>query len=270
MIVQKHAGETFREVIDRAYAARRLTNASYSLRAFARDLGISAELLSAVLRGTRGLSRKSALAVAMGLKFSEEDSRYFCDLVDALHARDATTRRLASLRTASAQTQVVHSYGLDVFRLVSDWYHLGILELLATKGFRSDSAWIASRLGVEAEEIDAAVERLQRLELMTIDVTGAWRPLGDFVAGPDGISSDAVRKFHAQIITRALESLQTQALHERDVSSLVMAFDPADMGEAKKLIRDFRRSFEQKLARKNPPDRVYCLGMQFFRLDRDA
>ena len=46
--------------IREAYAARRVKNATYSLRAFARDLGVSHPLLSQVLNGRRPLTLKQA------------------------------------------------------------------------------------------------------------------------------------------------------------------------------------------------------------------
>ena len=59
----------YRDVLKEMLGTRVASNPNYSLRAFARDLGISASTLSHVLSLRKGLSTKSATQVAKKMFF---------------------------------------------------------------------------------------------------------------------------------------------------------------------------------------------------------
>ncbi len=55
---------------------------------------------------------------------------------------------------------------MDVFLSLSDWYNDAIIELLRTKGFESQSVFVAKRLGMSLEEADSALKRLFHLGIL--------------------------------------------------------------------------------------------------------
>jgi uncharacterized protein (TIGR02147 family) len=224
-------------------------------------------MLSAVLSGRRALSRTLAQKIGKNLGVTADDLEYFCDLAESSCSRSAVRKRLARARLETVWAQEISFFGLDAFRFMSDWYHLAILELISLESFRPDPLWIAKKLGVSASEVREAVARLVRLGVLEIRSDGSWAPLAPFVAGPDGIPSEAVRRFHAQVLARATASLETQNILERDISTVFMAFDSGQLDEAKKLIKEFRRSFSKKMPRPRKLDSLYSLGIQFVRLD---
>ena len=60
-----------REILSDALNERISINPGYSLRAFARDLGISPQLLSNVINGKRGMSADLATRIAGKINLSE-------------------------------------------------------------------------------------------------------------------------------------------------------------------------------------------------------
>ncbi|MGZ3699878.1 MAG: helix-turn-helix domain-containing protein, partial [Bdellovibrionota bacterium] len=66
----KHGSRHYSELLNEAFAERKAKNPSYSLRAFARYLAISAAALSQVLSRKRDLSKRNALKVAERLGLS--------------------------------------------------------------------------------------------------------------------------------------------------------------------------------------------------------
>lgn len=90
--------QNFRDILKAELEKRQLRNPRYSLRSFARDLGLSAPRLSDVLRGRYGLSRGVAESLAEKLKLPEEEAAYFCDLVEASHGRSRHAKELALAR----------------------------------------------------------------------------------------------------------------------------------------------------------------------------
>lgn len=84
---------------------RQARNARYSLRSFARDLGLAPPRLSDILRGRYGLSGAAAAELAARLRMSEEESFHFRDLAEAEHGRSRLARENARLRLKRAVIQ---------------------------------------------------------------------------------------------------------------------------------------------------------------------
>lgn len=54
------------------FLERKKRNSKYSLRAFSRDIGMSASNLIAVMKGRKKLSTKQACKIAINLKFTND------------------------------------------------------------------------------------------------------------------------------------------------------------------------------------------------------
>lgn len=255
----------YRDTIRQTLETRAARNPRYSLRSFARDLGISPSRLSDVLNRRYGLSVAAATDLARGLGLNEDESKRFCDQVEAQHARDRRKRNAALARVAVASVKY-NSLSADSFQVISDWYHYAIIELCFTKGFRSCPDWIARQLELSPAVARAAIDRLKRLELLRVEENGQLAPSQNFYSSPEGTPSEAVRKFHRQVLEKALVAIDCQTMDERDLGSMIVAIDPAQLPEAKTEIRKFRRSFDAKYGAGENRTQVYCLATQLFRL----
>ncbi len=253
----------FRNILKLHYEIRNRKNRSYSLRAFARDLGLTSSRLTEVLQGKQGLSGKWAAQIADRLQLSHEEKQEFCDLVDAQHSRSILKRNLAQERLSQFNKIVIKPLAEDAFRLIADWYHYAILELTYLKDFSSDSTWIAKKLKITKEEAEEAVMRLERLNLIIRTADGSFKPSKHMTTTTDGVSSVAIRKFHDQIIQKALWSLHNQTVEQRNITNMMFAINKEDLPWAESVIRDFRRTFSKKIE-SNPlkKDSVYCLAIQ--------
>lgn len=260
--------QDYRETLRRELENRCANNPRYSLRSFARDLKISPARLSDVLSGRYGLSRAAAFDIAKVIGLNAQETEFFCNQVDSQHARSKQQRE-AALALVQDRTAHYRTLSLDGFHVISDWYHYAILELSLTKDFQSDSAWIARALGINQLVVKSAIERLLRLDLL-VEKDGFWRAAEDFTASTDGIPSEAIRKFHKQILTKALAAIELQSIAERDLTSMVMAIDSRQLDAAKAEIKKFRRGFDAKFGASQSKDRVYCLSIQFFNLQEKS
>src|SRR5947207_7819225 len=77
----------FQAILNREYLSRRRKNPAYSLRAYARDLGVQPSKLSEALKGTKGFSPKLAGQIADRLNLTMDERVLFVTLVTARHAR---------------------------------------------------------------------------------------------------------------------------------------------------------------------------------------
>lgn len=255
---------TYRQILLETLESRCQKNARYSLRTFARDLGISAPRLSRVLNGHLGFSRQAANEVAKKLNLSLEERELFCTLVESEHARASVTRASAQKRSMELSS-AFQTLSIDSFRVISDWYHLAILELTLVQGFQSEPSWISRQLGITETEAKAAVERLLRMELLKMH-EGRLCSTGSNFVNPKGTPSDAVRKFHSGILARAQQAIELQTSTEREFANLTFAFDEEELPQMRKFIREFTNRMSTKMASSPKRTRVYNLSIQFFAL----
>ncbi len=259
----------YRQVLQKELMDRCESNPRYSLRAFARDLKLSPSRLSEVLNRKQGLSRQAAEGISKTLGYSDEEAEYFCDLVSLKHARSVKEREDAKIRVFKAdfdrQRDELYSLQLDSFKIISDWYHLGILELMKVSNFKHDTKWISRRLGVQVIQIELAIERLCRVGLMKIEnerfiavQSNGWVP--------GGIPSSSIRKFHRQVLGKALVAMDTQAVEERFFSTHLLTLNRSDLPKAFEAIADFQKKFCVDLESDISKDLLYCISMQLFKI----
>lgn len=262
----------YRGILREELESRCQQNPRYSLRAFARDLEIAPSRLSEILNGKQGLSREAADAIAKKLGYSAEYREYFCDLVGAVHARSKVEKEASKLRLMQYQNREEDYYiiPMDAFKIISEWYHLAIVELTKIEGFKNDTGWIARKLGIQPIQVELAIERLLRLNILRREddriIALEWNT-------PE-VPSEHIRKFHRQIMEKAMVAMTKQALEKRYFTSSVIPIAKSQLADAKDAIWKFQHGFcttYGETADEGQPDRdaVYCLAIQFFGLTED-
>ncbi len=246
-----------RHLLLRELERRCQQNPKYSLRAFAKALDLNPAMLSMVISGKRNLSKKMAKKIAAKLALNPDDTSSFIST--------------AASREIFAQP-IVPKYrdiALDQFATISDWYHYGILSLVETKNFKPNFQWIASRLGISVMEAKAAVERLERMELL--DTTSKrWSQIGGDIMIENEVSTAATRHFQSQMLKLIQYSLENDPPNLRDISSITMAIRPEDIHMAKEEIRKFKIHLMNLLEKKGFAQEVYSLTVQLFPVSRNG
>lgn len=247
------------------FVERVARNPSYSLRAFARNLGVSHAYLSMIFNGHRRLPVHQAMRFS---QLSGLDSDRGRALVEA--ARWATFDRPVRDAQSPASIRPREDYyrlQLDYFRVLSDWHYVAILDLTALANFEPDERWIAARLSLRTPVVKAAVKRLIRLGMLTIE-GGRWRKTHARIEVPTYQPEEAIRRFHLQMIEKAVEAAQSSRLEDferRDICGTTMALNPKRLAEAKRRIRRFRRSLLNYVTQGKCTE-LYQLNTQFFPL----
>lgn len=236
-------------------------NPRYSLRRFAQAIGISHTVLSLVMSGKRPLSKKAALKVSDFLGMGPHERELL--IANRAKGKDGVARGVV-LKTDGPSRQM----SLDTFAVISDWYHFAILSLLEIPRAKLEARWISARLGISEIEARAAIERLQRLELVAKDEKGRWRQSGAPIRFENRDSTAATRNYHTQLLARAQDSLEHDEAGIRDFTQMTFAIDPKDLDYARKRIREFRRTLAAELEGRGIPQQVYSLNVQLFPLSQ--
>lgn len=268
------AHQDYRQILKAELDNRCEQNPRYSLRAFARDLELSPSRLSEILNYKQGVSRKAAEKIAINLGYRENEIMYFCDLVSVRHARSVREKQDAHLRLLKKEVESKENktfqLQIDAFRIISDWYHIGILELMKMRTFKPDAKWISRRLSVSPIQIELAIDRLIRVGLLKKNTTGHLEALENDGWIPGGIPSESIRKFHKQLLSKALEAISTQPVNQRYFQTHLLALDKEDVPEASKEIEQFQHRFCERFQKGDRKDKVYCVAMQLFKIAEEG
>lgn len=259
----------YREVLRSALLERQGSNPAYSLRAFARDVGLTAAQLSLVLSGKRGLSKSSGQKICHALGMSPDESGYFEILIESSHARRISDRKRARAKLSSFESYRSDAYRLqlNLFKVISDWHHFALLQLLGIRGQSHASVDLASELGISNSVVIEALDRLTQLEL--IEKHGKrYKVLRDTVATTDGVPSEAIRKFHRQILEKALQAIPNQSVDERYLMTTILPVSQSDMARAQARIQEFHQKFVEEFGSAPDQDRIYGLAVQYFRISK--
>ena len=257
----------FSDLLGHEYKKRQVTNPRYSMRAFSRDLEISSASLSLILRKQSGLSQPKAKLIARKLKLNEQESGYFCTLVQANTAKLPLLRTAARLRLRQFETRY-NSLSEDAFQAISQWYHFAVMELVRIHGSDAKPEKISKKLGITTKEAKASIDRLFRLGILKIE-NERMIVASDCIILPDGPADNAARSFHRQLLTKALSALDQQSVEERNIASVVLRVKEKDLKKASQMLKEFRRKFCAEMESGEGHDRVYALSMPFFRLDQE-
>lgn len=238
-----------RQILQNELNRRQSANPRYSLRAYARDLGIGVSCISEVLSGKRRLSPKNIVKVLNLLKLSKaEKDGFFESLQGGRNRLEESYMNLFE----------------DEFRLISDWYYLAILSLARMRTNRAEPAWIARRLNISATEAEDALQRLVRLGFIRVE-NGSMVRLARAVSTTLDIPSAAIRNYHKQTLALAAQSLDTVPVELRDICSVTMPASRKNIRKVKALLLKTRKKVATMLEDPQASD-VYTLTIQLFPL----
>lgn len=224
-------------------------NPRYSLRSFASNLQTNPAILSTILSKKRTLTEAHITKFGAALSLDPSTIQSFVQNLKKRH-----------ISTYQELTQ-------DVFLSISEWYYDAILEMTGLKSFKPDPKWIAKVLDISINEVNAAVERLIRLELLEIDKNGKLNDSSR--SNSNTIDSDfsniAMRKYQKKILEKSIEALEKLPRTDRDHTSMMVCGDPKDLKKVKEMIKEFRHSVAAYLERNGArSEEVFQLAVSIF------
>ncbi len=258
---------SYRDFLKGVLAEKAKDSPSYSLRAFSEKVGFSNSFLSEVMNGKKSLSVEAAFKIAIKLNMTEAESQYFCLMVQYEQEEDPVFREeLARRLKALNPRRESFDLSVDLFKAISDWYHFAILELTYLPDFRLDAGMISKKLGVTKVEVELAIERLKRLELIEKDRQGRYKKAHSYVLTQTSLPNEAFKLHHQQVLEKAIESLNSQGPQERMSATDIVAFDSKYMPEIERLSREFSSGVMKFAEKSKVKDRVGALSVHFFNL----
>lgn len=261
------------EFLAALFAEKKSRHPNFSLRGWAKQLRLkNPAILSRVLRGDRAVTAQLLAQIEDTLELSPEERRYLNLLV--LYSK---SKSVSEKKVLSNALSALHPKGnftplsLDTFRVISDWYHTAILEMMNLKGFNESPDWIAAQLGGEVNSgvVKAALGRLIRLNLVVRDSSGKLkRNVNGQLRIGGKEKSQAVRAYHRQLITKALDAIEGQTLEQRYLTANTVTLSSKALSEVKALVDECHAKITS-LAADGDGDYTYQVNIQMFQLTGD-
>lgn len=258
--------DNFSKYLRSDWQLRRQEDHSFSLRKYARLLGIDATALSRIVKGERRVTIDTFLRIAAKLQMSAQQIEFFQRGLTGQRGRPPAEARAGRVADPSGQTH----YELleeEVSEALSHWYLTAILETAYLDDFVPDPRWIARRLGISELEVKIGLKQLLSLGLIEMRPEGGWtEKFGHFTNINGKFTSAAKRSLQKELLRKALEAVDSVDFDRRDQTSLTFAVDAELLGEARELITRFRRDLNQLMQKTPVRDQVYQLTVSLFPL----
>lgn len=234
-------------------------NPRYSVRAFSRALDLDPSLLSKILNGRRRPSPQVRQRLVTHLHCSSVE-------VAALSGAEDTGSLWKKNSPAASPFRELSD---DEFKIISDWHHYALFEILNVKGCRSTPRWMAGALGLSVAEVTLALRRMEKAGIIARKPRGGWVRSAAGITNIHGtISALPFRILQRQLLEKAIAALDSVPLEKRDQTSMTMAIDVSRLPEARAAIRRFRRDMSRFLERRPELTEVYNLSISLFPLSQ--
>lgn len=244
--------------IQQELANRQRHNPQYSLRAFARDIGVHPATLSQVMKGNRPLPLKTSHVVVEKLALAPKERTLF---LESLY-RSKTTIDDIKIDENDDRFMLDESY----FNVIAQWEHYAVLTLFDIDSFDCSVQEVARRLGISELRADVVLENLKVSGLLSFE-DGQYRKSQSRVRTTEDISSLALKESHKETLEMGKVKLDEVEVMLRDFSAMTVAVDLEKLTEAKTIIREFRQKMMALLRDGNKTD-VYQLAIQFYPLTK--
>jgi len=259
--------DTYRDYIKREFEERVNANPMYSMRSFARDLSMSPSTLSEVLNEKKGISLKKADLIAQKLKMPDWQAGLFCDLVAVEHGKSAVQREAAKLRISEkAKDNAVKLLSEKAMKSLCSWVELAVLELTYLCDFEPSAKWVSSKIGVDTEKAQAAIDNLIETDLLQVNASGAWLDKSAVFSSTDNIPSQDIQNFHKTVLRKAVQKLD-KSLEERTVKTVIFSISKENKNRIDKVLNE---AIEKIVSIADQPGQkredVLCFSTQLFTL----
>jgi uncharacterized protein (TIGR02147 family) len=241
---------------------RKSHDPKYSLRAFARDLGVSSSRLSEFLQRNDGMNAQTANKIAKALQLSFNEKQYLQLLIKSFAGRSAADRENAKKTLAEILEKKKYVLAQSGFGgLLSRWYYIPLMELLSLCNGRPKTS-VARILGISIAEVNEAIAHLTLSGPLRPNGRG-WQKATPLLQLESAVPSTAVKNYHQKASESAARSLN-QPIENRKFLSSVLGIRRSSVSEARRDIEKFNAEFMAKYATENAAETVYGINVHFF------
>lgn len=228
------------------YEKRKSKNPSYSLRAYAKLLGVDQSSLSKFFKGERSFSQATidSCLAKLGL--------------------DESTRKSIEDDIKNRESEYIVQED-EVIKLLGHWKYWAILEFFKTV-HNHEVSTISGKLGLTKEDTQKCIDELIQLNFISFD-NGRYsllKPNNTWISNKK--TTEARRQFQKMLLSESIEAIERVPIDFREHGSLTVAIDKKNLPAIKEKIRNFQKDLGKMIQKKGELNEVYQLTISFFPL----
>jgi uncharacterized protein (TIGR02147 family) len=223
-------------------------NSSYSMRGFAKYLGMDSGSLSAILNRKIPLTIKRFDRLVTKFKLAERQIQQYREEILQSSSSPVAFKMLKE----------------DGAIALSKAHYSIILHLFDLSSFKSDVEWIANRVGITIDECSEALHRLESLKLIELQENGNYIKIVDnisFLNGRTPESGKALKELMREYFDLAFRGIDEALDSERLHSGTIFSIKKSELPGIIEHLRNTRvkiLSSQNKIKKK---DEVYLLSI---------
>lgn len=224
------------------------------------------------MNGNRNLSSEAANLICIALGLEGDYAEYFRLLVSYEQTQDVQLRlvfskKLQQLNPSFPSESQTKDLSIDAFRAISEWYHVAILEMTQLNDASVFTPTrIAKRIGISPLEAQQAIERLLRLELLEKLDDGTYQKTHHIGLFETKNYSQALRKFHKQLLDKATAALEHQPPEEAIFGSYTFSVDPKKIPDARRKLAQMGKELVNLFGESKKRSETYSFAFGLFSL----
>lgn len=268
MTTQATSTEDYLRILQNEFLQRKQKNKKYSLRAFAKFLGVSHALLSLVFLKKKGLSPKMADKISTKLALSHLERNIFISSVEKCFSRSAKKKtRAGQVLNELHKQKHFKSLTQENVSQIDHWAYVAVFEAIYSKKAQTTKE-LCFFLDQKPSMVVKVVTYL--LEISAIaDENGTYSALSSSLHTTNDIPAMAMVNYHISMAQKAIDSIQKQPVHIREFQNAILTVNHESIGEAKKMIRNFIHEFNTRFYVDNDNSQLYSLFVSFFKMGRE-
>lgn len=238
----------FAEALRRCVANAQVQN-GYSLRAFAKSLGVPVSTLSECIREKDSVTARRAGEIVKKLPIEKEEQ----------------DRLLALMHLPPQQDRA--KLPEEDYKILLDWRYIAILTCFELDGQDHEAVAIAKRLGIDVKEAAAILDDLVARGFLRAQGGGLVKS-EDHWQTSDGPPRDVIRRHHLENLEVARRALENVPADQRDFTSFTFAGNLQDLALIRQEIRALHARISAIVEGSRPKNRLLRFTINFFPMDQ--
>lgn len=235
------------EVLKNDFKERKLANPRYSLRAYAKKIGLSIGTLSYLLNGKSSITVERAREILNRLQLP---TRLKNEILVLMNIEPVFDKKELSA---------------DLYSLIAPWQNRALLFSFDLDEKSRNLDITAKKIGLSTPKVKAMINLFLSKGLLHKGPNGEIYRNREILKTTDGKPSRGLRELHRSNIELGLHAIDKVPIKERDLSSLSFAGNPEKLDELRLEIHKF---YEKALAimESGPRTEVFQLSIQLLPL----
>lgn len=253
-------------------ALKKRSSSSFSLRAWAKQLGMKSHApLHDILNKKRNIPKSLVPELLKSIKLVGREKEYFEVLIDYQRAKSGEQKKIYKEkleRISPVELRTIND--IDAYKYITDPLHIILAEMTQLKSYNPSSLWIKQSLREtkNLKEIEDIIKRLKQLKVIEEKEEKTIKH-PEHIYTEIEIESSVIQSYHKECMQMAIEQISKQTVQNKEYNSLCFNIKKTQLPKIKEELRKFvNQMINDFEAPAHEGDESYQLNLQFFSLTK--